>query len=180
MIAVDSLDHSVWQFFVHHRPALLIDVAKVVSDLGEWFVLFVAALAIGAVALRRGTSLLKSATPATAVFCATAATFVLKAVLDRPRPPVEFQKVLETNGSMPSGHATYIVAFTVAVLALGYRTWSSWRRIRPALALGAIFLSIAMGVSRLILGVHWVSDIAAGYVIGGLIGWAVVRILLAE
>jgi undecaprenyl-diphosphatase len=180
MIAVDSFDHSVWQFFVDHRPTVLVDLAKIVSDLGEWFVLFAIGLVIGGVALRRGSSLLKAAAPAASVFCATAVTYILKAVVDRPRPPVEFQKVLETNGSMPSGHATYIVAFTVATLAMGYRLWPSWRRIRPALAVGAILLSVSMGLSRLVLGVHWISDIAAGYVLGGLIGWAMVRILLAE
>ena len=92
----------------------------------------------------------------------------------RVRPDLEPHLVLVRTSSFPSGHATssMIVYLTVAlVLAAGTR----WQR--PA-AIGAILLSLLIGISRVMLGVHWPSDVIGGWAFGLL--WVLLTLRLAE
>ncbi|WP_228282624.1 bifunctional DedA family/phosphatase PAP2 family protein [Rubrobacter tropicus] len=91
---------------------------------------------------------------------------LLKSLFARPRPVFEHPLLLETSYSFPSGHA--MVSFVVygmltyfAVLAL--KTW----RARVAVVFGAGLLVLLIGFSRMYLGVHYFSDVAAGYAAGG-------------
>jgi membrane protein DedA with SNARE-associated domain/membrane-associated phospholipid phosphatase len=91
---------------------------------------------------------------------------LLKQLFARPRPVFEHPLVLETSYAFPSGHAMVsLVAYGVlayfAVLAL--RTW----RARTAVVLGTALLVLLIGFSRLYLGVHYFSDVVAGFAAGG-------------
>lgn len=93
--------------------------------------------------------------------------WLLKDAVGRPRPQVVPRLVTELNGSFPSGHATAIAtAMTVLVLSIRRARvprWGLW-------ALAAAAACIVMGLSRLYLGVHWPSDVAAGLVLGFALG----------
>jgi undecaprenyl-diphosphatase len=97
----------------------------------------------------------------------------LKGWIDRPRPTLVGHLDLVYSSSFPSGHAlmTPVVYLTLAgILAAGER-----RRTEKTLLLGvAVLLTVAVGISRVYLGVHWPSDILAGWILGGAIA------LLAE
>jgi len=88
-----------------------------------------------------------------------------KAVADRARPVVA-SPVVDTpgNASFPSGHAmTALVTWgvlTLVVLPLVRR------RLRPWLIAGALLLVVVIGATRLALGVHFVSDVLAGWALG--------------
>ena len=91
---------------------------------------------------------------------------LLKALFARPRPYFERPLLLETYYSFPSGHAMEAVVLYgmlayFAVLAL--RTW----RTRAAVVLGTSLLVLLIGVSRMYLGVHYFSDVVAGFAAGG-------------
>ncbi len=91
---------------------------------------------------------------------------LLKALFARPRPYFEQPMLLETYYSFPSGHAMEVVVLYgmlayFAVLAL--RTW----RARAAVILGTSLLVLLIGFSRMYLGVHYFSDVAAGFAAGG-------------
>ena len=91
---------------------------------------------------------------------------LLKQLFARPRPVFERPLILETSYSFPSGHAMVsLVAYGVlayfAMLALG--TW----RARVAVVLGTALLVLLIGFSRLYLGVHYFSDVVAGFAAGG-------------
>jgi membrane-associated phospholipid phosphatase len=91
---------------------------------------------------------------------------LLKALFARPRPYVEHPLLLETYYSFPSGHAMEAVVLYgmlayFAVLAL--RTW----RARAAIIFGTSLLVLLIGFSRLYLGVHYFSDVVAGFAAGG-------------
>lgn len=91
---------------------------------------------------------------------------LLKQLFARPRPVFEHPLVLETSYSFPSGHAmvslvVYGVLAYFVVLAL--RTW----RARTAVVLGTALLVLLIGISRLFLGVHYFSDVVAGFAAGG-------------
>jgi len=90
---------------------------------------------------------------------------LLKDLIDRPRPMAE-QLVEATSMSFPSGHAMSSIAFFGFLIYLSWRLIStSWIRWLLTFLLGLLILLI--GFSRVYLGVHYPSDILAGFAAGG-------------
>ena len=100
----------------------------------------------------------------------------LKNIFDRPRPDLT-GIVRVYTASFPSGHAT---ASAVVYLTIGALLAASvTRRSHKAFYLGvAIFLTLIVGLSRMYLGVHYPSDVLAGWLIGA--GWAMACVLVAK
>lgn len=92
--------------------------------------------------------------------------WALKQVVRRPRPLSTEAYYVEPSFSFPSGHAMMsLVAFgMLAYLLIAF--WATGRRARVAIAVGATILIIAIGFSRLYLGVHYFSDVVGGYAAG--------------
>lgn len=96
-----------------------------------------------------------------------ALNYVLKQIFRRSRPDVEH--LVEAGGySFPSGHA--MVSFIFYGM-LAYLVWyylyeyPVWRYLIPALL---VLLGISIGISRIYLGVHYATDVIAGFTIGGI------------
>jgi membrane-associated phospholipid phosphatase len=85
----------------------------------------------------------------------------IKLLVNRPRPSFDAHPVVVTSKSFPSAHATNSMATLVALAV--FAAPERWRR--PAL-IGAILLSLAIGCTRPMLGVHWPSDVLAGWLFG--------------
>lgn len=102
---------------------------------------------------------------------------LLKAGFDRPRPDLVPHESYVYTASFPSGHSAMsaIVYLTLAaLLARGQRR----RRVKTYLIALALFITIAVGTSRLYLGVHWPTDVLAGWTLG--VSWALVCWLAAR
>jgi undecaprenyl-diphosphatase len=99
------------------------------------------------------------------VVTAQFAAEVLKGWIDRPRPMLVPHNDLVYSASFPSGHAvmTPVVYFTLAVVVAGLEPR---RRLRAILPVCAAFLVLAVGTSRVYLGVHWPTDVLAGWALG--------------
>ena len=100
---------------------------------------------------------------------------ILKLVFSRPRPELWPQLISENTFSYPSGHALgsmILYGFLAHLLATLYPHYA-----KPCYWIMAILIA-AIGFSRLYLGVHWPTDILAGYGIGFL--WITVCILLMQ
>ena len=94
----------------------------------------------------------------------------LKELVTRPRPDVQLALVGESGYAFPSGHAVFVAAFWGAVIVLAEESsfFRDRARLRRVLQ-GALFPSIlVVGASRVYLGVHWPSDVIAGFLFGGL------------
>ena len=92
----------------------------------------------------------------------------LKELVARPRPDEELSLVLETGYAFPSGHAVFAAAFFGALMWQAGR-WSvlDGRTAVRWLALGVLALTVlAIGASRVYLGVHRPSDVIAGFLFG--------------
>jgi len=91
----------------------------------------------------------------------------------RVRPDVEPQLVVVKTSSFPSGHAASSMIFGLTI-ALAFAAGTRWER--PAVAF-AILLSVLIGTSRVMLGVHWPSDVVGGWAFGLL--WVLVSFPMA-
>lgn len=98
---------------------------------------------------------------------------LLKSFFGRPRSALGY--FTETSGSFPSGHAASSVAIWGMLFYLAWRT-----RMLPAVAAGlaAITLAFLIGLSRIYLIEHYLSDVLNGYLVGGL--WLVLGIAFCE
>jgi len=92
----------------------------------------------------------------------------------RARPDLESHLVVVKTSSFPSGHATSSMIFYTS-LALILTANTRWHR--PAVA-GAIAISLLIGLSRVMLGVHWPSDVIGGWSFGLL--WVLLTLRIAQ
>lgn len=98
-----------------------------------------------------------------------------KLAFHRPRPDVALY--IEDTFSFPSGHATIAVAFYGFLVYILFRQIKKWKYKINALFFG-ITLILAIGLSRLYLGVHFLSDVWGGYLLGTL--WLLIGITISE
>jgi membrane-associated phospholipid phosphatase len=89
-------------------------------------------------------------------------TALLKVLIERDRPDFLDPVARATGYSFPSGHAAN-AALTCAVFLL---VLLPFRRARPALWAGAVVITLVTGLCRIGLGVHWTSDVLAGWLLG--------------
>ncbi len=93
----------------------------------------------------------------------------LKELVKRPRPPGSDRLLHGFSWSFPSGHSTgSIIGYGMLCFCVA-RYWSVSAPSRIALYTIALALVLAVGVSRLALGVHYPSDVIGGWAIGA--GW---------
>jgi undecaprenyl-diphosphatase len=100
---------------------------------------------------------------------AEALSFVVKELVNRPRPGPDLVRIFWFNGDsgFPSGHVMSFIGFYGFLFFLAWtQTPRSSARTITLLVLGALILLV--GVSRVFLGSHWPSDILGGYLIGSL------------
>jgi undecaprenyl-diphosphatase len=104
---------------------------------------------------------------------------VLKELFNRTRPDIgDVTRVF--TASFPSGHATTsaVVYLTIGALLAGA---ADVRRLKALYLGGAVFLTVIIGITRLYLGVHYPTDVLAGWAIGtawALLCWAIYHLWL--
>ncbi|WP_051377769.1 phosphatase PAP2 family protein [Derxia gummosa] len=103
-------------------------------------------------------------------------TPTLKALFARARPPHDHGWLAADGFSFPSGHASGSMVFFGLLALLAARLLDGWaRRLAVAICLA---LLVAVGASRVLLQVHYASDVIAGFAVGA--AWMVVCVALAE
>jgi len=112
---------------------------------------------------------------AAAVIGAGITSYMVKIIVERARPGGLIPSVIDTSFSFPSGHATLAMAlygFLTYLLCKAYPKHTAF-----ITALAVLFI-LAIGFSRLYLGVHFPSDIIAGYLLGVI--WLLIGIKIAS
>jgi undecaprenyl-diphosphatase len=143
------------------RMAWLDDVARAVTHLGSTGVVGAAVVATVVVLLWR-RRIFEAAALAAGSVLTWLAVNIAKAAVDRPRPS---GSLVETSGdSYPSGHAAYAVAW-VAIAVVLTRTLPGLARTTAAIIAG-IVLSVAVGLTRVYLRAHYLSDVVGGAGLG--------------
>ena len=102
---------------------------------------------------------------------------LLKFGFERPRPDLVPHGAYVYTSSFPSGHAM-MSAVTYLTLAILVARMQPLARVRVFLMLVACLLTVSIGISRVYLGVHWPSDVLAGWTAGA--AWAVAWWIVAR
>jgi undecaprenyl-diphosphatase len=156
--------HLHW--FIAHRTDALVSASRVVSEIGSPAVLGISVVAAAVWLWMRGLRLGLALAPGFAFVVAAASATLMKTIVGRHRPPISLHLVTENNASFPSGHATDATAFFVT-FALITAIFVLRKPLTKAFVVIASGLVAAMiGISRLVLGVHWPTDVLAGWALG--------------
>ncbi len=179
---LSQLDRPVLDWMVAHRTAALDTSVTAFTHVGGPVVLPVVLAVVTALLAWRWHSW----TPVAAMVLATAGSLAMtvagKGLTARARPPQSLAvPPLETSPSFPSGHTlnSTVVAVVLAYLVLLH---VKGRVVRRVVVVGLGVYAVLMGLSRVYLGHHWLTDVVAGWTAGA--AWAVAliaahRLLLA-
>jgi len=178
VITSDSIiviDNQIATFLYHYRDKELVKVFLWITLLGKWeiilFGLLITTLILVLFKKRRDIIGLLVAITGSMLF-----DVLGKLLIQRPRP--EGIAVYNENSfSFPSGHATIAIAFYGFITYYLVRHMKIWQNKINFLFLG-ITVILAIGLSRLYLGVHFLSDIIGGYLLGLL--WLLIGISISE
>jgi undecaprenyl-diphosphatase len=156
-------------------PVWVEEMARDVTSLGGTAVLVLVSVAVIGFLLmvrKRGAALLVLGSIGGGVLLST----ILKNVFERTRPDLVPHAVHVYTASFPSGHAM-LSAVTYLTLGALLTRVQPQRRVKAYLLTVAVVLTVLIGVSRVYLGVHWPTDVLAGWCIGS--AWAMLCWLAA-
>lgn len=165
------MDRSILDWVVTNRPDWMVDVATFLHHIGDDTVLLPVTLVLLAAGFLTGRSSARTVAPFVSMVATVIVVGLAKFVFDRDRPPLAGRLVETSSASMPSGHAAYSAALaaTAWVLLSGHPR-------RRELRCVAVGLAGAAATARVVLGVHWPSDVIVGSAIGTAIGsWVALR-----
>lgn len=168
-----ALDRAIYEaLYAGHRP-LLAAVARVFTAIGDPTVLIGGGIAVALWLWFAGHRHLPLALAAI-VIVGRGLSEAQKYWIGRVRPDLEPHLVVVKTSSFPSGHAASSMIFFLA-LALVLGRGKPWHAAGVA---AAILLSLLIGLSRVMLGVHWPSDVIGGWAFGML--WVLLTLRLAQ
>lgn len=173
LFGAGPLDRQVAAALYAGGHPTLIATARGLTVLGEPAVLISAGFATAAILWWRGRGRLALSLLAVTLV-GRALAELQKYEIARVRPDVEQHLVLVQTSSFPSGHATSSMIFYLS-FALAIAAGTRW--LKPAAAV-AILLALAIGTSRVMLGVHWPSDVIGGWSFGAL--WVLLTLRVAQ
>ena len=154
-----SWDDPVREWFYSVRSPGLTTLMEGITNVGSWTTIALVVLLLLIYPATRNDL----GFPALgAALLTQAIKFMIKNLVDRPRPDASLFLVPESGFSFPSGHAFTSLAVygIIFIFALCYLEKNGKR---TALLIASGILAIAIGISRIYLGVHFPSDVAAGW-----------------
>jgi undecaprenyl-diphosphatase len=158
-----GIDHSVAKWGDRHASAWSHDALTLVTQLGETWLVVLVAIVVAGVEIARTRNRWVAPFLLTVILGDKILTGAIKELVDRARPTIE--AVAATLGpSFPSGHSSTAAASWAAFALVAGRWWG--RRAWPALAGTAVGIAVAVALSRVLLDVHWLSDVLAGLALG--------------
>ena len=174
---ITPFDRSILYWMYHHRASWLTQTAKVLAHMGSPPVIAGVALVSALVGLAWHKVRGAAWTLPIAVIGAGLIIQGVKLVIKRPRPSFFAPLLHEAGFSFPSGHS--LIAMVVYGL-LGYFLLHLFRNFwsRLAVRIVTVLLVVAIGVSRVYVGVHYPTDVLAGWIAG--VPWLIACLGLHE
>jgi membrane-associated phospholipid phosphatase len=150
---------------VAEQPGLRRNIAKIFAHSGDSWIWFVVLLPMKL--LLKGSWQIWASVLFYAIFFTAVTVLVLKFTIKRQRPEGEWGQIYRKTDphSFPSGHAARGLLIGILALSMG----PAW--------LGIILFTWGplVGIARIAMGVHYVSDVVAGWFVGSVIGYLVIQ-----
>jgi membrane-associated phospholipid phosphatase len=168
-----TIDEETAEWIAAAMPTVVQWAARPPSWVGGWLVTapIVVALGVALVIAKRHFDALWAAVALIGIHLVV--TPLLKEAFDRPRPEVESAVPLPDSDAFPSGHASGAVVTFGVLATLATERWPARAR---ELWTAAAVLAFAIGASRVVLGVHFLSDVLAGWALG--LAWLAAALLV--
>ncbi len=169
LTAVIALDQASERFLDLHRTPFFTTIFTWLTALGDARFIAILGISMALVLLRHHRSAYMAGLAA-AIFGSLGFSYFLKLVIERGRPLPSLAAIDAPGYSFPSMHAACAMAM------YGFLAYMVWKLLHPPhhrapiVALISVII-LVIGFSRMYLGVHYPSDVAAGFAIGGLFLW---------
>lgn len=160
-----AFDHGVLKWLVPLRNPVLTRCAVAITDLGSPVGVAVLAVTASALWWWRSGSLRPAAVIAATTLGAGALSTATKMLVGAQRPASSVQLIVETDPSFPSGHVTGTVALLGSIAVIAAR--QSRAAVRRLAVAGTLLCGVVVALTRVYLGVHWLTDVAGGLTLGG-------------
>lgn len=172
---LESFDKSVTDWLYSFRSEGMTDFFRFVTDMGDLTTYLILVPLIAVLLYFKGHSWRLTIQGVIVLASASLVNRWIKNMISRPRPVEDFRLVEAFNYSFPSGHSMSAIAF------YGFLVYLTFKLVdNILLKIGLIILQIALilgiGLSRVYLGVHYPSDVLAGFAAG--LFWLIVCIVL--
>lgn len=166
-----GLDEMIMNFFYLHRTPLLSNLMITVSTFG-YEIPIIAGILLFLILIKKHKK--EALTFAFIVLMAPSINGILKKVIQRSRPP--FEPLVSTSSySFPSGHAIGSLVFYMTLSYFIYHFTGS-KKLSFIAFIISVLLIFVIGISRMYLGVHYPTDILAGWM-GGLIWFSCILVI---
>ena len=161
------LDQPVLDFMVAHRQPWLNTVVGAFTQIGGPIASPIIAIVTVVILSRLWRTWLPVTLMVAGGLGSLTVTIVGKNYIDRVRPPHTFAIApFENSPSFPSGHALNAVVVGGVIAYLLWRRLNGRRGARIVVLVLAAVYALAMGLSRVYLGHHWLTDVLTGWLIG--------------
>lgn len=163
--ASKAVDLSIARFVARDRTSGLIDMSNVVPVAG---LVLLIAIVLALLARIHRTDWPRAVKPLVAIAVSGVGAYglssTLKEIFTRPRPPTSLAAITDNGFSFPSSHSTVGLALLVTLVLVTCRVAD--RRMQMIVLVVASVLAVMIPTSRLVLGVHWSTDVVIGAVVG--------------
>lgn len=169
-----AFDHRVQDYILSIRSNILDSFFFFITNFGVWYVIL--GLFICFSCLFYYYSKTNLIWPFAIILLGSGITaFVIKFITARARPSLDLALYVEKLPSLPSAHAALIIAFC------GFLIFCLWKytfilKVKIILTFFLALMVILVGFSRVYLGVHFFSDVVAGYLVGLI--WLLITVYL--
>ena len=175
MFSLEGLDHGLLYGLNQGRVPAVTSFMVAISTLGGTVPLAIMTCVVAGICFAKSRLRFRGFATLLGMSAGVLLVELIKQTVARERPNIVPWAVPDstiTSLSFPSGHASNNALFIVLVLSI-LATVVQNKRLWWLLASTGFMWVLAMGVSRIYLGVHWPTDVIAGWCIGGLIGMSV-------
>lgn len=172
-----GVDGTVYRFLADHRAPDLTTASKLVADLGGPGVMTALTMTIAALVWLRTRRARDLVLPAIAASGSWLLVELIKVAVHRPPPPVADMLAGAPGFAFPSSQATQAAACLLTVAFVASGVLRSWRSKVVAVT-AAVSLTILVGLARLMLAVHWLTDVLGGWALGVL--WFAVVVVVSD
>jgi len=159
--AITDFDRHVTNWVIDRRTPVLDTTMKVITWIGSWVAVAVTGAVVLVLTLTKRLTIAALLLFVVAWAGEYAAVNLVKHAVGRPRPPMRLWLVTAHGASFPSGHAANATLVCTALTVAAF-LFSGRHPVRAATGTLSCLAVVAVGFSRVELGVHWATDVIGG------------------